>query len=424
MHIPDYEEILLVNNGVTQASISFTNALRWDEKGIRAALTWNHFDHNFLTKPYNQLVNYNSLIFSETQEKVNYSDDYQKINCLPSKEKINTMFELNGCTISKEEWVSFGKHSSLTNTYELIQTYAITDKKVTKDDLNYYIGLNSSFPVGFMKASYGTFLTVLNTIKMYDDFMENVSNLYNVSAFRDDFVVSMCGVEYEGTAYVHCPNPTMNYNLTGTWENIYICRYITSLLLSGFESAALNFVGIPSTSSVNLIFNNIINQNNFTVTSFENYIIIAIDGNPEHQLKLNASNGVMYDLSNLNNFLCKGAISNSTNNYCFHDSLTNNLIFNITKYNGRNQSEEFYMSDRDIRFLEDILAEFALGSAVALIPVIIASAGITSFLLPPLGLTIGLIILGIVLKSHLRDWDWKAGIGDSLVSLIHSKVLS
>ena len=34
------------------------------------------------------------------------------------------------------------------------------------------------------------------------------------------------------------------------------------------------------------------------------------------------------------------------------------------------------------------------------------------------------IILGIVLKSHLRDWDWKAGIGDSLVSLIHSKVLS
>ena len=82
------------------------------------------------------------------------------------------------------------------------------------------------------------------------------------------------------------------------------------------------------------------------------------------------------------------------------------------------------MSDRDIRFLEDILAEFALGSAVALIPVIIASAGITSFLLPPLGLTIGLIIWGIVLKSHLRDWDWKAGIGDSLVSLIHSKVLS
>ena len=125
-----------------------------------------------------------------------------------------------------------GAQQVYENSFEVIQTYAITDKQITNNDLDYYIGLNSSFPVGFMKASYGTFLTALNTIKMYDEFMENASRICNVSAVREDSVVSMCGVEYGGTAYVHCPDPTMKYKLTGNIDNINICRYFTSFLLS------------------------------------------------------------------------------------------------------------------------------------------------------------------------------------------------
>ncbi len=33
-------------------------------------------------------------------------------------------------------------------------------------------------------------------------------------------------------------------------------------------------------------------------------------------------------------------------------------------------------------------------------------------------------IVSLIIKSHLRDWDWKAGFGDTLISFVHNKVLS
>lgn len=305
MSYHDYEELLFVVNGVTKLSIGFTNPKSWDEEGVRFAFINNDLGHHqdVMTCRYDKFNNYQYLRFAETGESVVYSDNMLKISNFPTKEKIHTNFKINGTSIMKDEWVSFGKHYNPENSFEVIQTYAITDKQITNNDLDYYIGLNSSFPVGFMKASYGTFLTALNTIKMYDEFMENASGICNVSAVREDYVVSMCGVEYGGTAYIHCPDPAMKYNLNGEWENVYKCRYISSLFLSEFESYSLNCAGITSTSSVDYIFSNILELKNFTVSSFENYTIIQIDGNSNYQLRLNSSNGLMYDLSIFNNFL-------------------------------------------------------------------------------------------------------------------------
>ena len=74
--------------------------------------------------------------------------------------------------------------------------------------------------------------------------------------------------------------------------------------------------------------------------------------------------------------------------------------------------------------LEDTLAELALSSAVALIPALMVSWGIPILFVPTLVLATGLVIGGVLLKTHLRDGDLKAGIGDSLISLVHSKVTS
>ena len=86
--------------------------------------------------------------------------------------------------------------------------------------------------------------------------------------------------------------------------------------------------------------------------------------------------------------------------------------------------ESVKLSKRDIEFLEDTLAEFALSSAVALMPALITSVAIPAFFVPTLVLVAGLVVLGVGLKIHLRGGDWKAGIGDSLVSLVHSEVIS
>lgn len=198
IHYPDYEELLFVVNGITKLSIGFTNPISWDETGVRFAFINNNLpDHqDVLVCRYDKFDKYQQLRFAETGELVVYSDNMLKISNFPTKEKIHTHFKINGTSIMKDEWVTFGKHYNRENSFEVLQTYAITDKKVTKNGLDYYIKLNSSYPLGVMKASYGTFLTALNTIKMYDEFMGNISGLYNVSAVREDSVVSMCGVEY------------------------------------------------------------------------------------------------------------------------------------------------------------------------------------------------------------------------------------
>lgn len=417
---PDYEELLFVINGVATLSIGFTNPTSWNDEPVRFAFINNNLPahQDVLLCRYDKFTNYQYLRFAETGESVEYSNNMLKISNFPSNEKIRTQFKINGTSIIKDEWISFGKHYNPENSFEVIQTYAITDKQITNNDLDYYIGLNSSFPVGFMKASYGTFLTALNTIKMYDEFMENVSGIFNVSAVRENSVVSMCGVEYGGTAYIHCPDPAMKYNLNGEWENVYKCRYISSLFLSEFESYSLNCAGITSTSSVDYIFSNILELKNFTVSSFENYTIIQIDGNSNYQLRLNSSNGLMYDLSIFNNFLYKGAISNFTDNYCFHDFLTNTLINNLTKYSNVNNNE-IIISDELIQFLEDSSGDLALASAAVMIPYILPCIGVLPFLtlLTPLGIVTGLIILGVALKIHANGGNINKGIGDSMVSL-------
>ena len=417
MLYPDYEELLLVVNGVTKLSIGFTNPVGWDETGVRFAFINNDLGHHqdVMTCRYDKFNNYQYLRFAETGESVVYSDNMLKISNFPTKEKIHTHFKINGTSIMKDEWISFGKHYNPENSFEVIQTYAITDKQITNNDLDYYIGLNSSFPVGFMKASYGTFLTALNTIKMYDEFMENASSICNVSAVRENSVVSMCGVEYGGTAYVHCPDPTMKYNLTGNITNINICRYFTSFLLSEFECMALRMAGINCTSSIYTIFSEIINLKNYTINFNDNKLYISLPNTSNKIFIFNLDNYTVFDLSYLDNFLCKGAISVNPQNYCFHDILTDNILYNYNhKSNNYTLSDEY----KQLFNISDItLLGSAAGYSTALSLILI---GVTAAPLLALPLTVGtvLFLTSVSLKANENHGDLGKAFGDSITGLL------
>ena len=418
MSYPDFEELLISINSAIVLSIGFSNPIGWDETGVRMAFVENNYNHinDGMWCRYDAFNHYGNLRFAETGELVEYRSDMLKISNFPSKEKITTQFKMNGTSIIKDEWVSFGKHYDKENSFEVIQSYAVTDRPITKQTLDFVLEMNQGYPTGFMKAAYGTFLTAFNTIRLYDEYMGKLSDLYNVTAIRDGFAVSMCGVEFGGTAYVHSPDPTMKYKLNGEEENVYICRYFPSLFLGEFELYSLNCAGIPSISSMNYVFTNIFNRN-FTVSTNDEYAIIQIDDVPEHQIRLNLSNGLVYDLTINEGFIYKGAISCDPYNYCFHNNLTDKLIKNISK--SRN-SEGIELSDRDIELLEDVLAELALSSAVALIPALMLCPISIPFLLTIGGLVVG----GYLLKTHLRNWDWKAGFGDTLISLVQCRMVS
>lgn len=419
MSYPDYEELLLVVNGVTKLSIGFTNPVGWDETGVRFAFINNDLGHHqdVMTCRYDKFNNYQYLRFAETGESVVYSDNMLKISNFPTKEKIHTHFKINGTSIMKDEWISFGKHYNPENSFEVIQTYAITDKQITNNDLDYYIGLNSSFPVGFMKASYGTFLTALNTIKMYDEFMENASSICNVSAVRENSVVSMCGVEYGGTAYVHCPDPTMKYNLTGNITNINICRYFTSFLLSEFECMALRMAGINCTSSIYTIFSEIINLKNYTLNYNDNNLVISLPDDSNKIFKFNLENFTVFDLSYLDKFLCKGAISVNPQNYCFHDTLTDKIL-----YNHNHKSNSYTIPEEYSSLILNITSNLALaGSASGYLTAIsLIGVGVTAPLLLALPLTVGtvLFLTAIYLKSNENHGNVGAAFGDSITGLL------
>lgn len=384
---------------------------------MRFAFINNDLGHHqdVMTCRYDKFNNYQYLRFAETGESVVYSDNMLKISNFPTKEKIHTHFKINGTSIMKDEWISFGKHYNPENSFEVIQTYAITDKQITNNDLDYYIGLNSSFPVGFMKASYGTFLTALNTIKMYDEFMENASSICNVSAVRENSVVSMCGVEYGGTAYVHCPDPTMKYNLTGNITNINICRYFTSFLLSEFECMALRMAGINCTSSIYTIFSEIINLKNYTINFNDNKLYISLPNTSNKIFIFNLDNYTVFDLSYLDNFLCKGAISVNPQNYCFHDILTDNILYNYNhKSNNYTLSDEY----KQLFNISDItLLGSAAGYSTALSLILI---GVTAAPLLALPLTVGtvLFLTSVSLKANENHGDWGKAFGDSITGLL------
>lgn len=425
VHIPDYEEILLVKNGVTQASISFTNPTSWYEEGIRAALSWRHFDHNYLTKPYNQFNNYNSLIFSETQTPVNFTSNYQNINNFPIKEKINTLFEFNYYNINKEEWVSFGKCPSLSSNYDLIQTFAITNSIVNNETIKYYLNKNNTVISPVEKAHYETFLTALTTIWMYDGLVNTLSNYYNVTYCRNKFVVSMCGIEHENTSYIHCPDPLMGISISGDeWINIYTVRYLSSLMLGEIESSVLTMAGKHCNSSVYEIFSRILNFENFTVIYNENILEIYLNNNPNYKFHIDLENGTVYDLTYYNGFIYKGAVSPDFT-YCYCYEYISNNLGGLTSEEYPpiyNEDNNLTITDDEWNIIEDFMSEFALaGSSAAIATVIdlaLAGAIIFPIILVPIGIAIGLAVVGIALKYDANGGNFGKAVYDGLTSLV------
>ena len=417
MLYPDYEELLIVVNSITKLSIGFSNPVGWDETGVRFAFINNDLGHHqdVMSCRYSKFPNYQLLRFAETGESVKYTRNMLKISNFPTKEKITTEFKIGGTSIIKDEWVSFGKHYNKENSFEVVQSYAITSKPLTKELFDFWLELNQGYRSGAMRACYGTFLTALNTIKLYDEYLMNICNLYDVTPTKKGVSVSMCGVEYGGTAYVHTPDPTMNYNLNGDIKNAFICRYFSSLFLGEFESYSLNCADIESTSSLDSVFSNILN-NNFSISTQGKYTIFQSNNDSEHQLKFNLDNGLMYDLTINDSFVYKGAISCYPDNYCFHDYLTNKLIYNIQN----KDSEAIKLSDRDIEFLEDALGDLSLASAAVMIPCIVAYVALLPFSVTiTLSIVaIALIVGGVALKTRANGGNFNKGVGDSITSFV------
>lgn len=437
MAMSDYENIQVIVNGEVMMDIFISDPIGYDDSGLRFQLAKGQFilglGEYTLAVPYNRFANYNSVKFVNTKEYLIYSDDMMRVYNFPSTENVITSFKVNGTNIVKTETIGYGLNNAIIeNGFEVVQSFIISKIHITDEIVSYYLNQNNNFPIGAMKAVYGTFLTALSTNWMFDNLMENLTEIYNVSATRNKYNVVMSGVEFGGASYVHCPNPNMGLTLNGdNSTNVIVCRLISSLGLSEIENSALNLAGINGTSSVNAIFSKILNLENFTVEVEDNYLIISLNNSKEYKVIFDLDTGLVYDLYQVNGFIYKGAVS-TNNSYCYHDYLTDNIRNNLqNQLNERNGNISYglgELSEEELDILKNYTIEFIgeLGLSISEIGVenIIFLISIGALATPiffklPVILAIGGLCVCFIAKSYSYKGDIGRGLADSLLNLAY-----
>lgn len=409
----DYENIQIIENGQVMMDIFVSNPIGYDDTGLRLQLAQGSLalppapGQSTFSVPYNKFPNYDKIQFVNTGESLTFSEDMMRVYNFPKRENVITSFSFNDTNIVKPETIGYGLNNSVVeNGFEVVQSFSICNICVSDIIIRYYLEQNNSFPVGSMKAVYGTFLTALSTNWMYDNLMENLIGIYNVSSLRNKFNVVMSGVELGGNSYVHCPDPSMGLTITGeNITNIIVCRFISSLLLSEIENSALNLAGINGTSSANELFGRIMNLENFSVNVESDYLILSLSNDDEYRVVFDLTNGLVYDLYQKEDFVYKGAYS-TINSHCYHDYLTNNIQCNLKYFTNKNycghsivNSEK--LSKKDWDSIKELSADALLMVSAGCVSSAV-TMGLCFGLCPYLAIPLGIAAVSFIAASSLR----------------------
>jgi len=153
----------------------------------------------------------------------------------------------------------------------------------------------------------------------------------NVTWNRNTTTAVMAGVNNNGTAYVHTPDPGMGMGVTGGMGDVKNFRFACSLLLSKVEHGAMGATGLSVDSTVSRIISGILNSETFDMIRNDSTVIIMLDGDPSSKIVIDTFTGLVWDLTISNGFQYKGAVSQSTA-YCYHDQLTNDILGQVSNW--------------------------------------------------------------------------------------------
>lgn len=249
--------------------------------------------------------------FINTNESVPLSWSHFSIVGAVSKDYINTKFKVDDCVVEKSEVISYGqsRNYDINNGFELIQSFAIVNNKVDSNVINDWLNVSDFYPVGGMKAGYGTFLTALTTIWFSDLLANQEADNFNISWNRSNTVAVLSGISNEGKAYIHCPDASMRMNVHGNETYHSLFRYICSIQLPGVEELALSLSGVKINHSSLDIFNILSNSSSFNVSTKDNVSTISIDGLNNTYIVVDHNDGIARVLVCENGFEFKGVVS-------------------------------------------------------------------------------------------------------------------
>lgn len=252
-------------------------------------------------------------------------------------DNIQTTLTYPGGSLSKTETITYINDPDAG--FEIIQSFAITTGKVTDDMVQYWLNQNSTYPVGHMKAIYGTFMTALTTSWLSDKLADEMVSYLNVTWARSAPTLVTCGVS-GGKAYVNCPDPAMGMSIEGNTTNVKSFRFACSFMLSEMENMALSATGLNVTSSTCDLGLAILNGDIADIIDNGTEIIVKLTNGDIIRIIIDPETGLVKDM--LGDY--KGAESTDSA-YCYHNDRTDTLGHQINEFlSGLTDEQEIALS--------------------------------------------------------------------------------
>ena len=182
------ETITYIQNNKIRAMVNFYT-YSYDELGLKYNLAkfYGKSLYDFNTKSYDEVTNgeANLIKFAATGEPVTFNYFGRSIVGYLSREDITTRLIVNGVEeLEKAETISYGLGEKYRSTFgfEVLQSYAIINEKITKSILEQWTSKSSAYlsRLGIMNV-YGMFLASLETAWIADETANQYMKEFNVN---------------------------------------------------------------------------------------------------------------------------------------------------------------------------------------------------------------------------------------------------
>jgi hypothetical protein len=307
------ETVTFIQNSRIKAKIGYLT-YSFDELGLKYNLAkyYGKSIYDFDYKSYEELIGdaVNSIKFTKTGEPVTFSYFGRSIVGYLSEEDITTKMIINGAEeFEKSETISYGLAEKYRKTmgFEVLQTYAILNEKITKAHMDAWLSASSAYldKYGIMNV-YGMFLAGLETAWLADDAADQQAKEYDVEWKRSKATAILGGINLDDT-YLHILNADMGMKVTGAAKNVALFRMINSMNLPNIEEYVLEPVAerfwTNTTSSLNNVFSSA--TGNFSIVQLGEMLYVFDNNNSA--AVLNTTSGVCSMIMNNEGTVYKGS---------------------------------------------------------------------------------------------------------------------
>lgn len=327
------ETITYIQNNKIKAMVNFYT-YSFDELGLKYNLGkyYGKTIYDFDTLGYNGVTRNEAdkIKFANTGESVNLTYFEKSIAGYVSKEDIITKFIVNGMEqLEKEEIISYGLGDKYKRTYgfEVLQSYAILNEKVTKNILEQWTSKSSPYlsRLGIMNI-YGMFLAGLEMAWLADEMADNFAKEYYVVWKRGHATTILGGINMDDT-YLNVLNADMGMKVSGNAQNIELFRLVNSINLPNIEEYVLEpATGRYSDNTTNSMNNVLysIAKNNFSIAQLGDSIYV-FNGN-DAAIILNLTTGVSNVIVSNGKSVYKGSSISTKDDCCSVCALANDIV--------------------------------------------------------------------------------------------------